>query len=50
MSFLSCIFFGIYPKKGMTKMTSAVLKTLLIASLSNHNDNDGNKKIKKQHL
>ena len=34
----------------MTKMTSAVLKTLLIASLSNHNDNDGNKKIKKQHL
>ena len=28
-------------------MTSAVLKMLLIASLSNHNDNDGNKKIKK---
>ena len=26
------------------------LKTLLIVSLSNHNDNDGNKKIKKQHL
>ena len=34
----------------MTKMTAAVLKMLLIASLSNHNDNDGKKKIKKQHL
>ena len=26
------------------------LKILLIASLGNHNDNDGNNKIKKQHL
>ena len=34
----------------MIKLTSAVFKTLLIASLSNHNDNDGNKKIKKQQL